>query len=139
MERNGNEWNERVAAVKEELEELACVEYRVTDSEAEVRAAEAECRKSPTLSNRRFLQAAQDEHGWALEAELDVLSRIQRLGLPLVRKGWGPPGTLTVVERTWDGVDVDCHTFVTLTEGRWLVDGKIEECVRTLLSWMDID
>lgn len=133
MEIGGMDWNDRVAMVEELLEESYCNNYRVYDSEVDLKDAEADYRKCPTSENRRFLEEAKAEHEAALKDEAKFERRIRIIGLPLVQERFGPPGTLTIL----DG-DPNDDTIVTLTDYRWLVNGEIVESVREMLGMMDI-
>lgn len=133
MEIGGTDWNERVAMVEEVVEENYCNTYRVYDSGVDLKNAEADYRKCPTLENRRFLEEAKAEHEDALRDEAKFERRIRILGLPLVEERFGPPGTLTIL----DGEPND-DTIVTLTDCRWLVNGEIVESVREMLGMMEI-
>lgn len=138
MEIGGMDWNERVAMVEELIEETSCNLYRIIDSEADLKDAEADYRKCPTSENRRFLEEAKAEHEAALEAEAKFERRIRIIGLPLVQERFGPPGNLTILEYTDSDGGTDSSTIVTLTDCRWLVNGEIVEDLREMLQAMDI-
>lgn len=138
MEIGGMDWNERVAMVEEVVEANCCNTYKVYDTEVDLKNAEADYRRCPTSTNRRHLEEAKAEHEAALKDEAKLERRLRIIGLPLVQERFGPPGTLTILEYTYNDGDSGSNTIVTLTDCRWLVDGEIVEDLRTMLQLMDI-